>query len=191
MSTKLPVVRLTPEARRSQLVGVGASLFASKPYDEVAMEEVASRAGISRALLYRHFSSKRDLFAAVHQHATDQLLTEVEDLGDGTPAEQIAVALDAHFDYFEANRNLVLAANRVLAGDPVVRAVITGGFAALQRRLLDVAGVDGPLAAAAVLAWLEFVRVMCVEWLGRQGFDRMELRDLCVRALMGALDLGE
>ncbi len=189
MSTKLPVVRLTPEARRSQLVDVGASLFASKPYDDVAMEEVASRAGISRALLYRHFSSKRDLFAAVHQRATDQLLTEVEDLGDGTPAEQIAVALDTHFDHFQANRNLVLSANRVLANDPVVRAVITGGFAALQRRLLDVAGVDGPLARAAVLAWLEFVRVMCVEWLGDQAFDRVELRDLCVRALLGALDL--
>ncbi|ANZ43566.1 TetR family transcriptional regulator [Lentzea guizhouensis] len=182
-------MRLTPEARRSQLVDVGASLFASKPYDEVAMEEVASRAGISRALLYRHFSSKRDLFAAVHQRATDQLLTEIGDLGDGTLAEQVAVALDTHFDYFQANRNLVLAANRVLATDPVVRAVITGGFAALQRRLLAAAGVDGPLAAAAVLAWLEFVRVMCVEWLAHQSFDRVQLRALCVRALLGALDL--
>jgi hypothetical protein len=70
-----------------------------------------------------------------------------------------------------------------------VRAVITGGFAALQRRLLDVAGVDGPLASAAVLAWLDFVRVMCVEWLGQQAFDRVELRALCVRALLAALDL--
>jgi AcrR family transcriptional regulator len=189
VSTKLLGVRLTPDARRTQLIDVGAALFASKPYDDVLMEEVASRAGISRALLYRHFSSKRDLFAAVHQRATDQLLTEVEDLGDGTLAEQIAVGLDAHFDYFQANRNLVLAANRVLASDPVVQAVITGGFAALQRRLLDAAGVDGPLASAAVLAWLEFVRVMCVEWLAHQTFDRVELHDLCVRALLGALDL--
>ena len=182
-------MRLTPESRRSQLIDVGAELFASKPYDDVLMEDVASRAGISRALLYRHFSNKRDLFAAVHERATAQLLTEVEDLGTGTLAEQIAVGLDAHFDYFQANRNIVLAANRVLANDPVVQAVISGGFAALQRRLLDAAGVDGPLASAAVMAWLGFVRVMCVEWLTHQAFERVELRDLCVRALVGALGL--
>lgn len=182
-------MRLTPESRRAQLVDVGASLFASKPYEDVLMEEVAAHAGISRALLYKHFSSKRDLFAAVHERATAQLLTEVEDLGTGTLAEQIAVGLDAHFDYFEANRTIVLAANRVLANDPVVQAVITGGFAALHRRLLDAAGVDGPLASAAVMAWLGFVRVMCVEWLEHQGFGRTELRDLCVRALIGALDV--
>ncbi|MCP2247566.1 TetR/AcrR family transcriptional regulator [Lentzea aerocolonigenes] len=182
-------MRLTPESRRFQLIDVGASLFAAKLYDDVLMEEVATRAGVSRALLYRHFSSKRDLFAAVHERATAQLLTEVEDLGTGSLADQIAVGLDAHVDYFQANRNVVLAANRVLANDPVVQAVTTGGFAALQRRLLDAAGVTNPLAAAAVLAWLEFVRVMCVEWLERQAFDRVELRDLCVRALMGALDL--
>ncbi|RAS62444.1 TetR family transcriptional regulator [Lentzea atacamensis] len=180
-------MRLTPAARRDQLLDVGAALFAAKPYDEVLMEEVAERAGISRALLYRHFSSKRDLFAAVHQRAADQLLVEVGDLGAGPLAEQVAAGLDAHFEHFLANRNLVLAANRVLANDPVVQAVITGEFAVLQRRLLDAAGVDGPLASAAVMAWLGFVRVMCVEWLEHDVFDRVELRDLCVRALLGAL----
>jgi len=182
-------VRLTPAARRDQLLDVGGALFAAKSYDEVLMEEVAERAGISRALLYRHFSSKRDLFAAVHRRATAQLLIDIEDLGTGTLAEQLAAGLDAHFDYFEANRNLVLAANRVLAHDPVVQGVITDDFAALHRRLLDLAGVDGPLASAAVLAWLGFVRAMCVEWLAHRGFERVELRDLCVRALLGALDL--
>lgn len=181
-------MRLTPAARRDQLLDVGASLFASKDYDEVLMEEVASRAGISRALLYRHFSSKRDLFAAVHQRAAAQLQTAV-DFSTGTLVEQLTAGLDAHFDYFEANRNLVLAANRVLANDPVVQAVITDDFAVLHRRLLDAAGVDGPLASAAVMAWLGFVRVMCVEWLAHGAFDRVALRDLCVRALLGALDL--
>ena len=40
-------------------------------------------------------------------------------------AEQVAAGLDAHLDYFVANRRTVLAANRVLAGDPVVQAIIT------------------------------------------------------------------
>ncbi|MEU3502735.1 SAM-dependent methyltransferase, partial [Streptomyces hundungensis] len=32
---------------------------------------------------------------------------------------------DVHFDYFAANRNTVLAANRVLAGDPVIQGIIS------------------------------------------------------------------
>ncbi|MEV6239543.1 helix-turn-helix domain-containing protein [Lentzea sp. NPDC051838] len=182
-------MRLRPEDRHAQLVDVGAALFAVEPYDDVLMEHVAERAGISRALLYRHFSSKRDLFTAVHQRAVAQLLADTAAITSGTLEEQLAAGIDVHIDYFVANRNLVLAANRVLAGDPGVQAVVHGELAVQRDRLLAAAGLSGPLAAAAVVAWQGFVRSMCVEWLAHQAFGRVELRDLCVRALVGALEL--
>ncbi|MFI7120769.1 TetR/AcrR family transcriptional regulator [Amycolatopsis sp. NPDC049868] len=182
--------RLAPAERRDQLLDAGARLFAAKAYDEVFMEEVAERAGISRALLYRHFPGKRDLFAAVYRQAADRLLAETELDPDVPVLEQVTVGLDAHIDYFVANRNTVLAANRTLAGDPMIQAVIDDELAVLRRRLLDAAGLEDDLrgpVSAVLLSWLVFVRALCVDWLVNQAFSRAVLRDMCVGALTGAL----
>lgn len=165
--------RLDPAERRAQLLGVGAKLFAAKPYDDVLMEDVAETAGISRALLYRYFPNKRSLFAAIYQEAADRLLRETR-LDPAVPlAEQLAAGLDTHIDYFVENRNTVLAANRVLAGDPVIQAIIDGELAELRHRLLDVTGLPDDrreLVSAGLMGWLVFVRTLCVEWLTSQAF---------------------
>jgi AcrR family transcriptional regulator len=117
--------RLAPEARRAELLEAGAALFAERPYDEVTMEEVARRADVSRALLYRHFPTKRDLLAAVYRRATRRLFDASEPDPTLTPAQWLVAGLDAHIDYFLVNRNTVLAANRTPAGDPMIQAVIS------------------------------------------------------------------
>ncbi|MBF6182744.1 TetR/AcrR family transcriptional regulator [Nocardia otitidiscaviarum] len=185
-----PRRRLTPERRRSELLEVGARMFAEHPYDEVLMEQVAERAGISRALLYRHFPTKRELFTAIYQQAADQLLSDAALDRTRPLREQLATALDKNIDYFAANRNTYLAANRTLAGDPTVQAIITGHHAAWREQLLDAAGLDGherALTSAVLLSWLLFVHSLCVEWLEHQQFSRTELRTACVGALLGAL----
>ncbi|MGW6915817.1 TetR/AcrR family transcriptional regulator [Kitasatospora sp. NPDC054939] len=186
-----PRRRLSPDERRAQLLAVGAQLFAARPYEEVLMEEVAERAGVSRALLYRHFPGKRDLFAAVYQEASDRLLAATRlDPGD-TLVEQLAQGLDAHLDYFTANRHAVLAANRVLAGDPVIRTIMNDELDALRARLLGVLPLTDARARAAVSAvlqsWLVFVQVLVVDWLTEETCTREELRDVCVGAVLGAL----
>jgi len=186
--------RLTAEERRRQLVDVGASLFAAKPYDDVSMEEIAETGQISRALLYRHFPTKRDLFAAIYRQAADGLLSKTE-LDTSRPiAEQIAAGLDAHIDYFAANRNTVLAANRTLAGDPVIQSIIEGELDELRRRVIDVSGVDAEhrqMLSSVVMSWLVFVRVLTVEWLTDEAFSREQLRDAALGALLGALQMAK
>ncbi|MCX5388731.1 helix-turn-helix domain-containing protein [Streptomyces sp. NPDC006482] len=186
-----PRRRLTPADRRAQLLAVGARLFSAAPYDDVLMEDVAREAGVSRALLYQHFPSKHALFAAVYQQATDRLL-EVTTFDPGaTLVEQLTQGLDAHLDYFIANRHAVLAANRVLAGDPVIQTIMTDELDALRARLLGVLPLadDRTHAAvsAALKAWLVFVQVLCVDWLTRETCTRTELRDTCIGAAVGAL----
>lgn len=189
--------RLTADARRDELLDIGERFFAARPFDEVLMEDVAAHAGVSRALLYRHFPTKRDLFAAVYQRAADRLLA-VTELDSILPlADQVAAGLDAHIDYFVANRRTVLAANRALAGDPVIQAIISDELAVLRERLLEVIGIDGrrrEAVSAVLMSWLVFVRVLCVDWLASPTFSRTELRDVCTGALLGALgpiqDLG-
>ncbi|MFE0098973.1 TetR/AcrR family transcriptional regulator [Streptomyces sp. NPDC059009] len=189
--------RLSPDARAHQLLDVGAELFAEKPYDDVLMEEVAVRAGVSRALLYRHFPGKRELFAAVYRQAAGRLLAATE-LDPGTPPSQwLKAGLDAHIDYFAANRHTVLAANRGLAGDQVIQGIINDELDELRRRVLVAIGLDAgqldaarrEMASAAVMSWLVFVRALCVDWLTHhpRGYTRTRLRDIAIGALTGAL----
>ncbi|WP_285488739.1 TetR/AcrR family transcriptional regulator [Amycolatopsis taiwanensis] len=183
--------RLPPDQRRNELLDTGAWLFATRPYDEVHVEEVAEQAGVSRANLYRYFPSKRDLFAAIYRRAADDLLAVNTIDPAGSILEQVSAGLDAHLDYFVANRQTVLTANRVLSGDPMIQAIISDELAELRRRLIDAVVCDGrrrAVAAATLHAWLVFVRALSVDWLAEQNFTRTELRDICLGALQGALD---
>lgn len=155
------------------------------------MDAVADEAGISRALLYRHFPGKPALFAAVYQRAADRLLDSVRIDPDAPLQEQIVAGLDAHFDYFLANRHAVLAANQTLATDPVVQRIINAELDTLRDRIADAVAVDDVARqriSAVVISWLAFVRVLCVQWLAQQNFTRDELRTICVNALGAVLE---
>ncbi|RSS52908.1 TetR/AcrR family transcriptional regulator [Streptomyces sp. WAC07061] len=186
-----PRKRLSPADRRAQLLAVGARLFAAHPYADVLMEHVAEQAGVSRALLYRHFPGKQELFAAVYQQAADQLLEKTRLDPADSLVDQLAQGMDVHLDYFVANRNAVLAANRVLAGDPVIQTIMTNELDALRTRILAVlplADEDARAAVSAVLkSWLVFVQVLCVDWLTHETCTRDEVRDVCVGAVIGGL----
>ncbi|MFM9370065.1 TetR/AcrR family transcriptional regulator [Streptomyces sp. Da 82-17] len=185
--------RLSPADRRAQLLGIGAELFAEQPYDEVRMDQVAARAGVSRALLYRYFPNKRDLFTAVYRQATDHLVETVTLDPSAGLEQQLRDGLDAHFDYFTANRHAVIAANRVLAGDATVQAMMADELDVMCERLLAGGTLgDAPREAvgAVVMSWLVFVRVLCVDWLSEEqpAYGQEELREICVGALLGALE---
>jgi AcrR family transcriptional regulator len=177
--------RLRPELRREQVIDAAERVFAGQPYEQVTMDAVADEAGISRALLYRHFPGKNALFAAVYQRAADRLLDRVRLDADSPLEEQILAGLDAHLDYFAANRNAVLAANQTLATDPVVQDIINTELSTLGDRLTDAIALD-PLEqqrlSAIAISWLAFVRVMCVQWLAHGHFSRDELRVICMDA---------
>ncbi|MDK0522684.1 TetR/AcrR family transcriptional regulator [Streptomyces sp. ML-6] len=186
-----PRQRLSPAERRAQLLAVAAQLFAARPYDDVLMEGVAERAGVSRALLYQHFPSKRDLFAALYQQVAAELLARSRFDPADTLVEQLTEGLDAHIGYFAENRNTVLAANRVLAGDRLIQTIMNDELDALRERLLDVlplADEGTRKAVSGVLkSWLVFVQVLCVDWLTEETCTRAELRDVCIGAVLGAI----
>lgn len=185
--------RLAPAARRDQIVDVGAEQFAARPYEQVHMADVAAQAGISRALVYRYFPTKRDLFAAVYKRASERLLAASELMPDLTLAEQVLAGLDAHFDFFIENARTVLVANRgALAGDPMIEGIISDELAELRKRMLDAGGLRGrPRVRASIglSGWLAFVRAVCVEWLAdpERALSREEVREMCMSALLSAL----
>jgi AcrR family transcriptional regulator len=96
-SSGRPRVRMTGRERREQLLVVGRSLFAEKGYDATSIEEIASRAGVSKPVVYEHFGGKEGLYAVVVDREMSDLLNRLTDaLASGHPrvlVEQAALAL--------------------------------------------------------------------------------------------------
>jgi AcrR family transcriptional regulator len=182
---------LTPEQRRSQLLEVGAEMFVEHPYEDVLMEDVAQRAGVSRGLMYHYFPGKREFFAAIFKRDSDRLVAASEFDANLPLADQVLAALDAHLDYFTAHKHNILTANRgALAGDPTIQAIISDQLATLRTRMLDTLGQHGharQLVSVALDGWMAFVRAVCVEWLQRAELSRDEVRELCFRTLRDIL----
>jgi AcrR family transcriptional regulator len=59
------VPRLTAEARKEAIVAAVQDVFAEKGFDGTTTRELAKAAGVSEALLYKHFPSKESLYAAM------------------------------------------------------------------------------------------------------------------------------
>jgi len=53
--------------RRTTLLEAAAELVADGDVDAVSMESVAERAGVSRALVYKHFANRSDLLSALYE----------------------------------------------------------------------------------------------------------------------------
>ncbi|MFP5261602.1 MAG: TetR/AcrR family transcriptional regulator [Blastocatellia bacterium] len=62
---RAPACRMTGEDRRRQIVSVAAKLFSRKGFSGTTTKEIAEGAGVSEAMIFRHFATKRELYAAI------------------------------------------------------------------------------------------------------------------------------
>jgi AcrR family transcriptional regulator len=181
--------RLDVDARRAQLVEIGVELFSSRPYEEVWIEEIAERAGVSRGLLYHYFPKKRDFFVAVVRKAVADAYMSSEPDSELPPLERLRASVDAWLGYFEEHAHGALATHRATVGsDPEVRAIVEEGQARQAERI--VRGIAGeaeapPILYVAVRGWIWLVVSSAVDWLERRSVEREALRDLLVNALVG------
>lgn len=71
---------MSSQARRRELLEAALQEFGSRGYYLTQMEHVASTAGVSKALLYQHFGSKEELFAAVTEQVVEGFMSRLPDV---------------------------------------------------------------------------------------------------------------
>jgi AcrR family transcriptional regulator len=183
--------RLEPEQRREHLLDTGAALFAEKPYDDVLVEDVALRAGVSRATVYHYFPSKRDLYVAIFKRASVRFLARVNHDPRLPLAEQLATAFEAHIQSFVDHPFEAVTISRgALSDDPAIQAIVAEELNVVGQRLIDQLVAEGcprDPTEIAVEGWLAFVRAACVKWIQSPSISRVDLTQMCLRALDCAL----
>lgn len=191
--------RLSPADRRNELLALGAEVFGQRPYDEVRIDEIAERAGVSRALMYHYFPDKRAFFAAVVRAEGERLFEATS-----TPPEpgqslfgQLRAGVLAYLRYDEEHPYGAWAAYMGLGRtDPVLRGVddIDNDRQAdrIMGRISD--AISEPLDAkverdlrATVYGWLALTFEMCRQRLKDPSIDAEFVADGCAHALLDAI----
>ncbi len=105
----LPADAIVEEPARRRRVGVDPSkyealltesvaLFNRKGYRDTTMEEIASAVGMPTSGIYRYFSGKNDILAAIYRRAADRLSSEASSILDAVtdPEEALTGLIDAY-----------------------------------------------------------------------------------------------
>jgi AcrR family transcriptional regulator len=194
-----PRRRLSPDDRRSELLALGAEVFGRRPYDEVRIDEIAERAGVSRALMYHYFPDKRAFFAAVVRAEGERLFEATN-----TPPEpgqslfdQLREGVMAYVRYDEEHPHGAWAAYVGMGrSDPVLRGIEDVDHDRQAERILGRinAAVGDRLDSKTerdlritVHGWLAFTFEMCRQRLIDPSIDADHLADACAHALLDAV----
>ncbi len=149
------------------------------------MDDIAAQAGVSKPILYRHFTDRADLWLAVGRRVTDELLAAIaaELTVDRPPRETIATAVDTYLALIEQDtevyRFLVHGSftDRGMSSD-LVRAhmaVMASEVARVLGDRLRDAGVDSGGAEPWAHGIVGMVQAAADWWIDRRCMPRASL----------------
>ena len=169
MSDRLtPTRRMTAVDRRQQIIQAAIEVFAKSGFRGATTRQLAEKAGVSEAIIFRHFATKQDLYAAIldfksEQWAQDEWLEELRALADNDDDDALfrtvsVRVLEAHRCDPDFQRLMVYAA---LEGHEFSRMLHSRRWP-LHALLLDYIGkrqragalrsIDAELVVAALIA---------------------------------------
>jgi AcrR family transcriptional regulator len=191
--------RLSPEERRTELLTLGAEVFGQRPYDEVRIDEIAERAGVSRALMYHYFPDKRAFFAAVVRNESELLFEATN-----TPPqpglnlfEQLRAGVLAYLQYDDEHPHGAWAAYVGMGRtDPVLRGIDDMDNDRQANRIIErfTEAIGEPLDSKVerdlrvlVYGWLAFTFEMCRQRVMDPSIDAGQVADSCAHSLLDAI----
>lgn len=141
MSPRLPAAR-----RRRQLLDVALRLFAEHGYHDTSMNDIARQAGVTKPVLYQHFTSKRELFAELLEEVgagMQEVVTKAV-AAAGSPREMVTMGFAAYFQFVQDHRDaFTLFYGGGLARDSEFADVINRVESTIAAQVADLIEIDG------------------------------------------------
>jgi AcrR family transcriptional regulator len=183
--------RLSPEARRQQLVEIGAKIFAERSFDDVWIEEVAKAAGVSRGLVYHYFPNKQDYFSAIVLHGLQNAF-EISTPDLTLPPDRWVIdSIDNLFSVAEQNADVFRAVytSRHALDDKVIEAINAGRELQVVRicRIVTPGEEPSPTIRTAMDGWAAMLDWLLLEWLDGRVTDREQLVKIAAGSLVGTI----
>ncbi|WP_200834605.1 TetR/AcrR family transcriptional regulator [Amycolatopsis alkalitolerans] len=184
-------------ARRAEFVE--AALRALDEHGpDLAMENVAVAAGVTKPVLYRHFEDKADLYVALGQRGTELLFSRLVPAINSqlAPVPRIRKALDAFFGVIEEHPNLyrLLArgafTERPANSDVVAedKELIATALTALLGDYMRMFGMDSGAAEPWAYGIVGMVQNTGEWWLDRRSMSRDAVVEYLTQIIWAAID---
>lgn len=94
---------------RELLLAAARREFARRGFEGARVDEIASRAGVNKQLVYHHFGNKEDLYRLVLESVYTEIREQERrlDLSNLDPVQAMRRLVEFSFDYLAANRDFV------------------------------------------------------------------------------------
>jgi AcrR family transcriptional regulator len=172
------------ETRRAELVEAAVAAIRARGAG-VGMEDIAAQAGVSKPILYRHFTDRADLWLAVGRRVNDELLTAMSSalLVPRRPRDTIAAVVDTYLALIEDDPEIYRfvvhgsLADRGMSSDLVhaQMAVMATEVARVLGDRLREAGVDSGGAEPWAHGIVGMVQAAADWWIDRRSMSRAAL----------------
>lgn len=105
--------RRDPEGTRRALLDAAIAEFAEKGLAGARVDEIAARSGVNKQLVYHHFGTKEDLYAATLAEVYGEIRRQEQalHLADLPPREAMARLVGFSFDYLAGHPEFVALLN--------------------------------------------------------------------------------
>jgi AcrR family transcriptional regulator len=97
-------VRATKETlRRSAVMRAGLEIFTEKGFHLASMDDIAERAGVSKPILYQHFSSKHELYLGILDERVEAIVQQVRTAIESasTNKTRLEAAISCYFNLID------------------------------------------------------------------------------------------
>ncbi len=168
-------VRMPRDERRAQLIAAATDVFVNNGYHATVMDDIAERAGVSKPVLYQHFPGKLELYVALLERHTDELVRRVRAAIEETHdnRQRVRNAVGAYFDFVDGDGEAFrLVFESDLRNQAPVQAIVERTYTACVQAIGQAVVADAGLDADR--AWLVAVGVVGISehgaryWLTRR-----------------------
>jgi AcrR family transcriptional regulator len=99
--------RLSAEDRRSAILDAALEVFSRRGYHGASIDEIASAAGISKALIYEHFPSKKELHVSLLERHTQEIFVRLAQTADTKEPGEVRLrnGVNAFLEWAETHRD--------------------------------------------------------------------------------------
>ncbi len=128
--------------RREEIVQAALQVIGEKGVHGLTIAEIAGRAGMSDANIYRHFKGKQEILGALGDFISEAVMGKAAGIaaGKGSALEKLSVIFRSHIALIAANPGLprFIFSEEIHLGDPQLAKTIAGKMAGYIETLSNV-----------------------------------------------------